>query len=91
MLRRERFAILPNPGAPRWSCSRCGQLLDRADPDTTVPGGGLIAGMAMSAACAPTLDPMPQVIFLLAFAAYVGQFLLFLDGIMRPTTSRARW
>ncbi len=46
LLPRERLALLLDPGAP-WLelCTLAGYGLDTPDPDKTVPGGGVIAGI----------------------------------------------
>ena len=46
LLPRERVALLLDPGAP-WLplCSLAGYLQDRADPEKSVPGGGMLAGI----------------------------------------------
>lgn len=46
LLPRERVALLLDPGAS-WLplCSLAGYLQDRADPEKSVPGGGMLAGI----------------------------------------------
>ncbi|MDR2297087.1 MAG: acyl-CoA carboxylase subunit beta [Comamonas sp.] len=46
LLPRERVALLLDPGAP-WLplCSLAGYLQDRPDPEKSVPGGGMLAGI----------------------------------------------
>lgn len=46
LLPRERIALLVDPGAP-WLplCSLAGYRQDRPEPDRSVPGGGVIAGI----------------------------------------------
>ncbi|MGV3573041.1 MAG: acyl-CoA carboxylase subunit beta [Ramlibacter sp.] len=46
LLPRERVALLLDPGRP-WLplCSLAGYLQDRKDPEASVPGGGIIAGI----------------------------------------------
>jgi geranyl-CoA carboxylase beta subunit len=50
LLPRERLALLLDPGAP-WLelCTLAGYGLDTPDPDKTVPGGGVIAGIGFVA------------------------------------------
>lgn len=50
LLPRERIALLLDPGAP-WLplCSLAGYLQDTADPERSVPGGGMVAGIGMVA------------------------------------------
>jgi len=46
LLPRERVALLLDPGAPFLEMSAlAGYLMDVADPDSSVPGGGVIAGI----------------------------------------------
>ena len=46
LLPRERLALLLDPGAPFVPlCSLAGFLQDTPDPNTSVPGGGMLAGM----------------------------------------------
>ena len=46
LLPRERLALLLDPGAPFVPlCSLAGFLQDKPDPNTSVPGGGMLAGM----------------------------------------------
>jgi geranyl-CoA carboxylase beta subunit len=46
LLPRERVALLLDPGAPFLEISAmAGYRLDRDDPDTSIPGGGVIAGI----------------------------------------------
>ncbi|WP_302175007.1 acyl-CoA carboxylase subunit beta [uncultured Hydrogenophaga sp.] len=46
LLPRERIALLLDPGAP-WLplCSLAGYLQDTTDPERSVPGGGMVAGI----------------------------------------------
>ena len=50
LLPRERVALLLDPGAP-WVplCSLAGYLQDTKDPEKSVPGGGMVAGMGFIA------------------------------------------
>ena len=50
LLPRERVALLLDPGAP-WLplCTLAGYGLDTPEPDKTVPGGGVIAGIGVVA------------------------------------------
>ena len=50
LLPRERIALLLDPGAP-WLplCSLAGYLQDTPDPERSVPGGGMLAGIGMVA------------------------------------------
>ncbi len=50
LLPRERIALLLDPGAP-WLplCSLAGYLQDTPDPERSVPGGGMVAGIGMVA------------------------------------------
>jgi geranyl-CoA carboxylase beta subunit len=46
LLPRERVALLLDPGAPYVPlCSLAGYLQDTKDPEKSVPGGGMVAGM----------------------------------------------
>ena len=46
LLPRERVALLLDPGAPYVPlCSLAGYLQDHKDPEKSVPGGGMLAGM----------------------------------------------
>ena len=46
LLPRERVALLLDPGAPYVPlCSLAGYLQDTKDPEKSVPGGGMLAGM----------------------------------------------
>ncbi|MBW0171634.1 MAG: acyl-CoA carboxylase subunit beta [Hydrogenophaga sp.] len=46
LLPRERVALLLDPGAPYVPlCSLAGYLQDSKDPEKSVPGGGMLAGM----------------------------------------------
>ena len=46
LLPRERVALLLDPGAPFLEISAmAGYGLDRKDPEKSIPGGGLIAGV----------------------------------------------
>jgi geranyl-CoA carboxylase beta subunit len=46
LLPRERLALLLDAGAPYLELSACaGYLLDNPDPDKSIPGGGLLAGI----------------------------------------------
>src|SRR5271167_3281981 len=46
LLPRERVALLLDPGAPWLELSTlAGYLMDVADPESSVPGGGVIAGI----------------------------------------------
>ncbi|MDP2418477.1 MAG: acyl-CoA carboxylase subunit beta, partial [Hydrogenophaga sp.] len=46
LLPRERLALLLDPGAPFVPlCSLAGFLQDTPDPNKSVPGGGMLAGM----------------------------------------------
>src|SRR5512144_1498106 len=48
LLPRERLALLLDAGAPWLELSACaGFLLDVADPQASVPGGGLLAGIGV--------------------------------------------
>lgn len=50
LLPRERVALLLDPGAPYVPlCSLAGYLQDTKDPEKTVPGGGMVAGMGFIA------------------------------------------
>ena len=50
LLPRERIALLLDPGMPFLElCSLAGYGLDTPDPDKTVPGGGVIAGIGFVA------------------------------------------
>ena len=46
LLPRERVGLLLDPGAPYLPlCSLAGFLQDTKDPETSVPGGGMLAGI----------------------------------------------
>jgi geranyl-CoA carboxylase beta subunit len=46
LLPRERVALLLDPGAPYVTlCALAGYLQDTKDPEKSVPGGGMVAGM----------------------------------------------
>ena len=48
VLPRERLALLLDPGAPFLPlCSMAGFLQDHKDPERSVPGGGVVAGIGM--------------------------------------------
>ncbi|MCW5652959.1 carboxyl transferase domain-containing protein [Hydrogenophaga sp.] len=50
LLPRERVALLLDPGAPYVPlCTLAGFLQDTRDPGTSVPGGGIVAGMGFVA------------------------------------------
>ncbi|WP_439519596.1 acyl-CoA carboxylase subunit beta [Hydrogenophaga sp.] len=50
LLPRERVALLLDPGAPYVPlCSLAGFLQDTKDPEKSVPGGGIVAGMGFIA------------------------------------------
>ncbi|QCI68021.1 acyl-CoA carboxylase subunit beta [Phreatobacter stygius] len=50
LLPRERVALLLDPGAPFLElCTLTGYRLDNPDPDKSVPGGGVIAGIGIVA------------------------------------------
>ncbi|MDP2220813.1 MAG: carboxyl transferase domain-containing protein [Hydrogenophaga sp.] len=50
LLPRERVALLLDPGAPYLPlCSLAGFLQDSKDPDKSVPGGGMVAGIGFIA------------------------------------------
>ncbi len=48
LLPRERIAVLVDPGAP-WLplCALAGYRQDRPEPDRSVPGGGVVAGIGL--------------------------------------------
>jgi geranyl-CoA carboxylase beta subunit len=59
LLPRERLALLLDAGAPWLELSACaGYLLDVPDPEKTVPGGGLLAGIGVvgGAHCVVAVD-----------------------------------
>jgi geranyl-CoA carboxylase beta subunit len=59
LLPRERLALLLDAGAPWLELSACaGYLLDVPDPDKSVPGGGLLAGIGVvsGAHCVVAVD-----------------------------------
>ncbi|WP_439114677.1 acyl-CoA carboxylase subunit beta [Hydrogenophaga sp.] len=50
LLPRERVALLLDPGAPYLPlCSLAGYLQDTSNPDKSVPGGGMVAGIGFIA------------------------------------------
>ena len=58
LLPRERVALLLDPGAPFLElCALAGYRLDRDDPDKSIPGGGVIAGIGFVSGVRAMISP----------------------------------